>query len=330
MTDGSALPLVSIVTPTLNQARYLGQTLASVDQQTYPNVEHIVVDGVSADETLDVLRRAERPGRRWISEPDSGMYEAVNKGLRMAGGEILTYLNSDDLLLPWSVDVVVQALLEHRAWDLAYGDAFRYYEELDAFELVLQAPFHRSLLTRTGSFVQPAVFWRRHVMESNGAFDQSLRYSADLDYWLKATREHSAGHVSEVLAVERAHAGSQTSRMTTQLRAEGTVVRGRHQHDALFRRPKKWVARIALELLVRVQMIRFAVAWAMRAKDWSRLRREAHPRLVRKWFLVGLVTPRPLSGTPVRTWRMRLLRGRWLSIEPTSVLPSGEGRIDSH
>ena len=98
-------PLVSIITPTLNQGRTIGATLESVRRQTYSRIEHIVIDGGSSDSTSDILAAAHQAsGLIWRSEPDRGMYDAVNKGLRLATGEIVGYLNSDDLLLPWAVE----------------------------------------------------------------------------------------------------------------------------------------------------------------------------------------------------------------------------------
>ena len=102
-------PLVSIVTPTLNQRRFIESALRSVSNQTYPRIEHVVVDGGSSDGTIDLLRRAESPSFQSISEPDRGMYEAINKGLRLANGEIVAYLNSDDAYLPWAVEAMVHA-----------------------------------------------------------------------------------------------------------------------------------------------------------------------------------------------------------------------------
>ena len=104
-------PLVSIITPSLNQARFLDDTLRSVRDQTYPHIEHIVIDGGSTDGTVEMLARNLCDERfRWLSEPDDGMYWAVNKGLRMASGSIVAYLNADDVFLPWSVAAAVDFL----------------------------------------------------------------------------------------------------------------------------------------------------------------------------------------------------------------------------
>src|SRR5512143_842563 len=123
-------PTVSIVTPTLNQARFLRRTLDSVRAQTYPVSEHIVVDGGSTDGTLDILaREGERPALQWTSGPDGGMYEAVNKGLAMASGEILGYLASDDVYLPWTIEAVVEAFAARPTVDIVFGDGITIEEE---------------------------------------------------------------------------------------------------------------------------------------------------------------------------------------------------------
>jgi Glycosyl transferase family 2 len=115
-------PLVSIITPVLNRVETMGVCLASVTRQTYRPIEHIVVDGGSTDGTLDLLREYRAPHLfHWVSEPDNGMYEAINKGIAISRGEVLAYLNSDDLYLPWSVEVAVRAL-QQPGIELVYGD----------------------------------------------------------------------------------------------------------------------------------------------------------------------------------------------------------------
>src|SRR5688572_1037654 len=108
MPGPAELPLVSIVTPSLNQGRYLDEAIRSVQGQDYPRLEHVVVDGGSTDETLDVLRR--HPHLRWVSEPDGGQSDAVNKGFRLARGEIFGWLNADDYYLPGAVAAAVAVL----------------------------------------------------------------------------------------------------------------------------------------------------------------------------------------------------------------------------
>ena len=125
---------------------------------------------------------------RWISEPDRGMYDAVNKGLRLASGEILAYLNSDDLYFPWTFEVVADQFSRHLEADLVFGDSLGVLEPSGAEDLRFQPAFRYDFLLRAGSFVQPAVFWRRRVYEALGGFDDSFRLAADLDYWLRMGR----------------------------------------------------------------------------------------------------------------------------------------------
>lgn len=202
-------PLVSIITPALNRAELLEQTLLSVRSQTYPRVEHIVIDGGSTDNTAELLLcYAGTYGLKWTSAPDGGMYEAINRGLRRASGQILAYLNSDDLYFPWTVEVVVDEL-RRRPWvDFVYGDALSIDDETGIRRMYWQVPFHRDTVQRTGFLAQPTVFWRRRVYESMGGFDESLRYVADCDYWMRAADRFRFHKVHEVLAVEREHRGT--------------------------------------------------------------------------------------------------------------------------
>jgi glycosyltransferase involved in cell wall biosynthesis len=222
-------PLVSIVTPTLNQGAFIAQTIRSIQAQTYGNHEHIVVDGGSTDDTIDTLRRYEgRYALRWTSEPDGGMYDAVNKGLRGARGEILAYLNSDDLYLPWTLEVVVEAFRKRPDADLVFGDLLHIDETSGIQRLVWQMPFDLDFVKRVGSLGQPAVFWRRDVYRELGGFDDSLRYVADCDFWIRAGSTHHIAKVNEVLAIDREQAGSLRQAAAAGLDEELASVRSRY------------------------------------------------------------------------------------------------------
>jgi glycosyltransferase involved in cell wall biosynthesis len=228
-------PLVSIVTPTLNQAQFLEATLRSVREQTYPNIEHIVVDGGSTDGTLDILEREatpERDGLRWQTAADRGMYDAINKGLALAKGEILAYLNSDDLLMPWAVETVVAAFERQPSTDMVFGDGVKVEQATGDQRLRLFPPFDHVSLANYESLMQPAVFWRRRVFERIGGFDTDLRYVADLDYWLRAGEAGiRVEHVDEVLALERIHAGRLSTASREAMATEDRGMRDRHAGD---------------------------------------------------------------------------------------------------
>ena len=204
--------LVSIVTPVRNGVRFLPETLASVRAQDYPRIEHIVVDGASTDGTLELLRQAERV--RWISEPDRGLYDAINKGFRMATGDVVTYQNSDDRYAgPSAVTTALAAFREHPEADIVYGD-YRLIDETGApgeTRRVTARPFSRRRLERT-SFVPPhAAFVRRRVLGDGPVLDASLRFCGDWDWFLGLAQAGASFlPVPEVLAEFRVHPRSVT------------------------------------------------------------------------------------------------------------------------
>jgi glycosyltransferase involved in cell wall biosynthesis len=225
--DVSWKPLVSVVTPTLNRATYLGDTIRSVACQTYTSIEHIVVDGASTDDTLEILREAESTyNLRWISEPDIGMYDAVNKGLASATGEVLAYLNSDDAYTPWAVASVVEAFRANSSLDIVYGDGLS-IDEGGNQRLAFIPPVVPWALGSTGSLFQPAVFLRRRVFDRHGGFDSSLKYVGDLEYWLRVSRDVTFGRIDDVLAIERVHTDALSSHGHDALAAEDAVIRNR-------------------------------------------------------------------------------------------------------
>ena len=223
-------PLVSIVTPTLNGARFLEATLRSVRAQGYPRIEHIVIDGGSTDGSLDILRReGERGTIRWISEPDDGMYDAVNKGMALAEGEIFAYLASDDAYLPWAIESVVRVFESRPAVDVVFGDGTKLEEGSGVQRLRLFPPFDGASLARYESLMQPAVFWRRRLFDRIGGFDTRMRYVADLDYWLRAgTATAKFAHLREVVAIERIHPGRLSSAQAASMAAEDREMRANH------------------------------------------------------------------------------------------------------
>jgi glycosyltransferase involved in cell wall biosynthesis len=199
-------PLVSIVTPVLNGASSIGLSLASVAAQTYPNIEHVVIDGGSTDGTAAIVRSfAEGHPITWISEPDRGMYDAVNKGLAQAEGRVLAYLNSDDVYLPWSVDLAVAKL--RSGCDFAYGDLGMVRgREADSFMPQFYPPFDLNRYTYFRRLGQPTVFWRRSAYERLGGFDDSYRLIGDCEYWLRAAAAGSSfAYMREVIAIQFDH-----------------------------------------------------------------------------------------------------------------------------
>src|ERR1043166_3188133 len=158
-----SLPKVSIITPSFNQAIFLPETLRSLANQDYPNIENIVVDGGSTDGTVDLLKAT--TGIRWVSEKDNGQIDALNKGFAMATGDVLAWLNSDDTLSPGAVRVAVEAL-ERTGADLVYGDV-RLVDQDGAHErMFCGIPFDYQILLYGIDYIgQQSVFFRRALLD---------------------------------------------------------------------------------------------------------------------------------------------------------------------
>lgn len=208
------LPRITIITPSYNQGSYIAQTIESVLDQNYPDLEYIVMDGGSTDETLGLLETYE--GRlRWISEKDRGQSHAINKGLRMATGEVIGFLNSDDVLEPGALRRVGTFFATHRNASWVTGKC-RTVDECGK-EIRKPITLYKNLWLRLRSYAvllvlnpisQPATFWRRSVMETIGYFDETLHYAMDYDYWLRIGAHFKLNLIDDYLACFRVHATS--------------------------------------------------------------------------------------------------------------------------
>jgi glycosyltransferase involved in cell wall biosynthesis len=188
-------PSVSIVTPSYEQGRFLGRTLRSVLGQRYPALEYVVEDGGSTDETRDVLRRFGSLLTRWRSEPDNGQADAINKGFAGSSGEIMAWLNSDDLLLPGSLAYVARFFADNPDVDVVYGHRIM-IDENDAQIGTWILPSHDDLALTLADYVpQETTFWRRRIWEAAGGHvDSSFSYALDWDLLLRF-RDARAGMV---------------------------------------------------------------------------------------------------------------------------------------
>ncbi len=206
------MPLVTVITPSFNQVDYIGYTINSVLQQSYPNVELLVFDGASTDGTVERLASYQDERLKWVSEPDRGQSHAINKGLQQAAGGILTYLNSDDLLTPDAIEQVVMRFQADKQTDLIYGDCQFIDATGSPVQVVRSNPFllDRAILAQQ-AINQPGTFWRREVTETIGMMDETLHYTMDIDYWIRAAlADFELVYVPGVRAKFRLHAESKT------------------------------------------------------------------------------------------------------------------------
>ena len=216
-------PRITIVTPSYNQGRFIAETIESVLRQDYPDVEHIVVDGMSTDETADVLARY--PHLRVIREPDRGQADAINKGFAIATGSIYTFLNSDDVLLPGALKRVAAEIRPEEGRHVVMGRC-RFIDERGRFTGIEHPShfegFRRVLEVWKGHTIpQPAVFWTAQVWTECGPLRESL--VLDYDLFCRIARRYRFHVIDQVLAAYRLHEGSKTWRASDSDRLEECI-----------------------------------------------------------------------------------------------------------
>jgi len=226
------LPKISIITPTLNQGRFIERTIESVLNQGYPNLEYIVVDGGSRDGTIDILKKYEKR-LVWISGKDRGQADAINKRIRKSTGDIMAYLNSDDVYEKGALKRVGEYCVAHPAVMWMTGKC-RIIDEQDreargmitGYKNFLLKHFSYNVLLVTNPISQPATFWRREIVDEMGLFDISEHLIMAYEYWLRIGRKYRPGILDEYLASFRVYSASKTSRLfLTTFRREMEIAR---------------------------------------------------------------------------------------------------------
>lgn len=211
-------PKISIVTPNYNGAEYLEETIKSVVNQNYPNLEYIIIDGGSTDNSVEIIKKYESQITYWISEPDKGMYDAINKGFFKSSGSIMSWINSDDLFAERSLFKVSSVFKNNPNvnWIMGYPTIIDEYNNItwqgqDA-KVFNQLFFYMNEHTRDFSFIQQeSTFWRRNVWEQSGAYlNINYSLSADFDLWLRFFKHHKLYYFSQQLSSFRKRRGQQS------------------------------------------------------------------------------------------------------------------------
>lgn len=196
MVDGAAWPKVSIVTPSLNQEDYIERTIRSVLLQGYPNLEYILIDGGSTDSSVEIIQKYAPWLAYWVSEPDCGQAQAINKGFRHAHGEIMAWINSDDYYYPGALEFAVSRLMSSSAELLIAGvdiiaprgdelEITKHVSPLHGPAIHL-FPIFKNGRTEDFFFTQPAMFWRRSLWVRTGELNEELHYVMDREWCLRA------------------------------------------------------------------------------------------------------------------------------------------------
>jgi glycosyltransferase involved in cell wall biosynthesis len=249
--NGLVEPLVSIVMPSLNQARFINDAIDSIFSQEYRKVELIVADGGSTDDTVGCLaeRQSTDARLRWVSAKDTGPAQAINSALKLVRGTVVGWLNSDDIYALGAVQRAVTTLQANPKWLMIYGHG----EHVDDLGMRLHSyptlPPDTPISQFTeGCFIcQPTVFTRRTLWKLLGPLDENLKTAFDFEYWLRAFSAfpERIGFVDAVQAHSRLHAGCITVRMRRTIALEGMQVLARHLGSA----PKEWLLTYVNELL---------------------------------------------------------------------------------
>jgi hypothetical protein len=200
-----SLPLVTIVTPSYNQAEYLEATIQSVLAQDYPNLEYFIIDGGSTDGSVKIIEKYADQLTWWVSEPDRGQADAINKGLRRARGEVVAWLNSDDLYLPGAIHEGVSALTADPGLGVVFGDAITIDSQGRPLNKLAFGDWGIADLMRFRIICQPAVFMRRSILEQAGFLSADFHFMLDHHLWLRIANMTPIKHIEKIWAAARYH-----------------------------------------------------------------------------------------------------------------------------
>lgn len=218
-TKANSLPKISIITPSFNQGKFIKETIDSVLNQNYPNLEYIVMDGGSTDETVKILKSYKNTKYKnilsWVSKKDKGQADAINNGIKKSTGEIIAYLNSDDVMMPNTLHTVANHFIENKNSKWLTGD----YIIIDENGKTIQNPIriYKSILRKFPYFgvlaianfiIQPSTFWRRSLIKEIGFFDKSLTLCLDFDYWMRIIKKYPLSVLPDNFSKFRIHGSS--------------------------------------------------------------------------------------------------------------------------
>jgi glycosyltransferase involved in cell wall biosynthesis len=212
-------PFFTIITPSFNQGRFIGRTIESVLLQKFDSVEYLIFDGGSSDETLSVLK-SYGDSIRWVSEPDKGQAHAVNKGLKSAGGQVIGWLNSDDVYYPGALQTVHDVFVEHPGIEILYSMADHIDENDTMIEPYYTEEWHYDRLKEICYICQPAVFFRKSIVDQFGLLDERLKYCMDYEYWLRIGGQEPFYYLKQKTAGSRFYQETKTLSSAVEVHSE--------------------------------------------------------------------------------------------------------------
>jgi glycosyltransferase involved in cell wall biosynthesis len=205
------LPKISIITPSFNQGHFIEETILSVINQNYPNIEYIIFDGGSTDNTVDIIRKYQDKIHYWISEPDNGQTHAINKGFKMATGDIIGWLNSDDILVKNGLNNLLIGFKKFPTADFIFGQSLNLTEK-GSIEKIPQTNLVDFKLKSLGSFPfsQPSTFYKRSILNKVGYLDESFYSTMDFDLFVRIALNFSMTYIDLPIALFRQQKNAKT------------------------------------------------------------------------------------------------------------------------
>ena len=226
------MTLVSIITPSFNQASYLEQTILSVLDQDYPRIKYIVIDGASTDGSVDIIKKYESRLAYWVSEKDRGQADAINKGFARATGDIVAWLNSDDYYLPGAVRAAVKAFEENPDVVLVYGNMLAVDEHGKTFNTLNYRQLALEDLLCFQIIGQPAVFIRRSALQKTSGLDPSFHFMLDHYLWIQLAQHGQILHVNQTWAAARYHSEAKNRARAAEFGREAFRILEKAMQDA--------------------------------------------------------------------------------------------------
>ena len=207
----SEYPKLTIVTPSFNQGRFLEETILSVLNQDYPNLEYIIIDGGSTDNSVDIIRKYEDRLAYWVSEKDRGQSHALNKGLEISTGEIIGWINSDDIYMPWTFRTAVKTLITRPELSLIWGSRILINEDTNVVGFSMASEY----IPETMHFCinSETAFWTRDTLESVGLADESYQFAMDLEYFGRIAKSRKVGPIPSFQGCFRCYPQNKSSTM---------------------------------------------------------------------------------------------------------------------
>jgi glycosyltransferase involved in cell wall biosynthesis len=217
-------PKISIITPSFNQGQFIEETILSVLNQNYPHLEYIIIDGGSTDNSVDIIKKYKDKITYWVSEKDNGQSHAINKGFKKATGDIVTWLNSDDMLFPKALETIGKVFINNPETDFTYGECEEWFQTGE--KKVIPLPLKELDVKRIYGFpyFQPASFYKRSALFDIGLLNEALNFSMDRDLFLRFAINKNILKIEEILAIYRHHDDSKSHNIYSQSHHENLQI----------------------------------------------------------------------------------------------------------